>query len=328
MEEKRISSMNRQTDESLVRAVLADEDRKHANTDVAIKELISRGFVVRLLATGLEITAPTGIKVKPKGSSSPPITPTNHIHPPTLSPDVGANLQFAQTTGWIGGLKSSIGLKTVLGIGIVLPLIAGFVIYNSVTSHQRQLKLDSLAEQAKNLSSKVGNSADEGMTALRRVDHIRTRTTKTDTEEALTAVESALEIENRSLKENQELVDFVRQNEADLRETELKDMVDVAEIYGDSYQTYRKSLGEYLSSFKLMLEFERDNFSALLKSKQPEESKYQILYRNYMSALEKQNNAFKAHMAFMDSLGKQNPKLGSLLSEILSKYQTGANSQH
>jgi hypothetical protein len=315
------------TDESLVKAVLADEARQNASTDAAIKELISRGFVIRLLNTGLEITAPTGIKVKPKGSSSPTNTPTNHIDPPTLPLDFGANLQFAQTTVWIGGLKSSIGLKTVLGIGIILSLIAGFVIYNSVTSHQRQLRLDSLAEQAKNLSSKVGKSADEAMAALRRVDKIRTRTTKTDTEEALTAVESAIEIQNRSLKENQELVDFVRQNEAELRETELKDMVDIADVYGDLYQTYRKSLGEYLSSFKLMLEFERDNFSTLLKSKQPEESKYQILYKNYMSALEKQNNAFKAHMAFMESLGKQNPKLGSLLSEILSKYQTGANSQ-
>lgn len=237
------------------------------------------------------------------------------------SSDVDLNLQFSQTSGWFGGLKSAIGLKTIAGIGTVLTLVVGLVIYTSISGHQRQLKLNSLAETAKSLSSKVGRSSDDGMDALKRVQRISARSTKADTEEALNAVNLAQEIANRSRSESQELVDFIRQNEADLRETELSDLIDITAVYGDSYETYRNSLDEFLTSFKLVLEFERDNFSALSRSKEPEESKYRTLYSNYMSALDRQNNAYRAHFAYIDSVGKQNPKLKGQLSEILSTHR-------
>lgn len=323
----RDASIAEQTDDALVKSVLADELRQDINTDAAIKELISRGFVIRLFSTGLEITAPSGLKVKSKQLSSKQVFTSPSAQSASSSSDIDLNLQFSQTSGWLGGLKSSVGLKAVVGICIFLILIAGVGIYYSISAHQRQLKLDSIVEQAKSLSSKVGKSADEGMTALERVKQISTRSTKSDTEHALNAVASAQEIEKKSFNENQEFIDFIRQNEADLRETELSDLIDVAAIYGDSYYKSRSSLEEFLASLKLMLEFERDNLSAISRRKQPEESKYQKLYDNYMSSLEKQNNDFKSHLIFIDTIRKRNPKLESSLSEILSPYQKVLDSQ-
>ena len=312
-------SISEQTDDTLVKSVLADETRQDINTDAAIKELISRGFIIRLLTTGLEIIAPGGLKVKSKRLSSKEIDPTSSsVQSASSSSNVDLNLHFSQTSGWFGGLRSAIGLKGIACIGIVLTLVVGLVTYTSISGHQRQLKLNSLVETAKSLSSKVGKSADDGMKALKRVQRISTRSTKAETEEALNAVNLAQDIANKSRNENQELVDFVRQNEADLRETELTDLVDMTAIYGDSYETYRNSLDEFLTSFKLVLEFERDHFSELSRSKEPEESKYRTLYSNYMSALDKQNNAYKAHFAYIDSVGKQNPKVKELLSDVLS----------
>lgn len=178
-----------------------------------------------------------------------------------------------------------------------------------------------MVERAKSLSSQTGKTADEAMTALQRVGQISARNTRDDVEQALAAVTTTQEIENKNLKAGQELIDFIRQNETDLRQTELSDLPDMAPMYGDSYQTYRSSLNEFLAAFKLMLEFERDNFPAVSRRKQPEESRYQKLYDNYMTALEKQNHAYKAQMAVVETVGKQNPRLEELVSEILSTHR-------
>ena len=90
------------TDDTLVKRVLADETRQNINTDAAIKELISRGFVIRLLSAGLEIIAPSGLKVKSKRLSSKEIDSTStSVKSASSSSDVDLNLQFSQTSGWL-----------------------------------------------------------------------------------------------------------------------------------------------------------------------------------------------------------------------------------
>lgn len=184
-----------------------------------------------------------------------------------------------------------------------------------------QAQQSPLRKEAARVTSAAGSAADAAVAALRELQGARAFNSLADIKRTLVIIDKVQKLELQGRMRNDELVKFVQQNRARLlRDRELKSLPEAAGIYGDTYKAYRFALWTFLERYKRMLEQGRDNFDAIISHQSPAFEANGALYSEYTNALEKQNNAFRAHVAFLKDYGKQHPNISKVLSGVLAEY--------
>jgi len=83
----------------------------------------------------------------------------------------------------------------------------------------------------------------------------------------------------------------------------------VSEIYvSNTHAAHHDALGEFLSSFKELLTYLRQNFTELLDAHSFKHRRFFDLEMAYKKALEKQNQAYYQHQTFIKTLADNHPE--------------------
>lgn len=189
---------------------------------------------------------------------------------------VAATYKQVAVGGGSSGFKFSTRLKIAASLVILLALASIVILTQTPTGYFKNFtisKSQSLKDEAKLRSSRIGVAADDFKTALDRLGSLKSTTTSTEISEGLEAIQTLQETQAQLQTDGKELADFVQQNREQLRAENLGELIEVVGIYGDSYRAYHSALTEFLAAYKAQLEYSRDHSDAILGNKYPETSR-------------------------------------------------------
>jgi hypothetical protein len=182
----------------------------------------------------------------------------------------------------------------------------------SSTSGQPQ---SDVRARAQSLSHEVDTAADSFGAALTDLKSLGSVNMASEAGRGIAAIEKVQSLHANSNGRNQDLVNFVERNKQELQANGYGEVVELIGMYGDTYHTYHKALSNFLSSYKEMLFYLRDNADAIEQNQDVERNRYDALSARYIKALKAQNNAYMRHLAFLRLYADQHPSVSTILKE-------------
>jgi len=200
---------------------------------------------------------------------------------------------------------------------ISIPLsILVLVVIGLVRSDNNAKDLSSgLKEQIQMLAHKSGRSASDFQKGLSGLDKIGDLDAIPKINEAISIIERVQLLFYKANQDSDDLSDFISQNKIQLQKEGFDVFLDMEGLRSETYFTHRKILREYLNTYKAMLEYSRDNFEAIIKGKEPQNSTYKQLYLKYRNALDVHNEAYLQHMKFAEQYSREHPALVEFITK-------------
>jgi hypothetical protein len=138
---------------------------------------------------------------------------------------------------------------------------------------------------------------------------------------ALTQVEQADRLLAESSRELEDLVSYVKANKEGLADGGMQHAVLLAELKDTTYSRYVKSARNLLDAFKDMLLYMKDNMLALSSGRREESARYEVLYQQYVTAVDRYNEVDAARQRFLGEFAARHPELRIYLEDQESKEE-------
>jgi len=171
-------------------------------------------------------------------------------------------------------------------------------------------------ETLERLAHDSGDAADKLQPALSELGRVNLAEMKSTSavDKGIAVITNVQELEKVSRAKGKELADFIAANKVSLQAQGASAEVVVSEIYvSNTYAAYHDALGEFLSSFKELLTYLSQNFTELQDAHSFKQRRFFSLEMAYKKALDKQNQAYYQHQAFIKTLADNHPELRSVI---------------
>lgn len=170
-----------------------------------------------------------------------------------------------------------------------------------------------VVKEIKSLSFESGRSSTKLQDALNKLDQIQDINTVPKINEAIKMIDLTQSLLLQANKDSDTLTNYINKHKKELHDEGLDIFIEMEGIIDKTYVFHRRALKEYLDSYKMMLEYSRDNYNSILRGEKPQSKNYEELYSKYKSALDKHNKAYLQHMKFVQDYSVKHPKLAEYI---------------
>jgi hypothetical protein len=205
-------------------------------------------------------------------------------------------------------------------MAFIIVVISATASFSFQNEQQPAYKKDNIKIQIQNLAKESGRSSTKLQKALDSVDEINKLDNIKEISVAIKTIENTEMLYFKANQASDNLSNFIIKNKQRLIKSKLNVFIDIEELANDKYYTHRKALGDYINSYKIMLEYLKDNYSAVAQGQNAQKDVYNKLFFKYRTALEANNEAYLLYNKFVDHYLSKRPALAEIMSKARQDF--------
>lgn len=170
-----------------------------------------------------------------------------------------------------------------------------------------------VVKEIKLLSFESGKSSTKLQDTLNKLDQIQDTNTIPKVNEVIKMIDLTQSLLLQANKDSDTLTNYINKHKKELQDEGLDIFIEMEGLVGKTYFFYGRALREYLDTYKMMLEYIRDNYNSILRGEQPQSRSYEELYSKYKTSLDKHNKAYLHKMKIVQDYSAKHPKLAEYI---------------